>query len=293
MQETVKFHSAGGRLAVNVLDAEHSAQNWRVFNAEFGIALPNTWYGDVLYTRRQEAVADDAVFCSMPGELHTTPRIYRPGSFSVLLFPPDVFTSYIAERGLTRGAWKRAFTRVSPELLRNMANVLRVAREKASDLEAQSAIVDLFDIALPELFDGASQGMQAAVSDRAARRIRECLHADVSGTLDLESLAARCGIGKFHALRSFKRRYGVPPHAYHLCLKVSMARRMLESGYSATQIATRCGFTDRSHFGRMFKRSLGVTPASYGAAVAPQAFRIRAMDAMLSQSDSGCRVARR
>lgn len=290
-QETVKFRSAGGRAPVNVLDAEYSTQNWRVFNAEFGIALPHTWFGDVLYGRRQEAVPSSAVFCSMPGELHTTPRIYKPGAFSVLLFEPRVFAGYIAEHGLTQGAWRRAFTRASPELLREMAAVLRVARSETSDMEAQSAIVGLFEVMLPELFDGAGRGPQAAVSERAARLIRECLHADVAGTLDLETLAARCGLSRFQALRAFKRRYGIPPHAYQLCLKVSMARRMLQSGYSSTEVAASCGFADQSHFGRVFKRSLGVTPASYGTALATAGANASAswpmsMDEVLAQSDS-------
>ncbi len=260
----MKFHRAGGTAPVNVLDALYSTQHWRIFNAEFGIALPSSWFGDVKYMREQVTVSSDMVFCSMPGELHTTPRVVQPGAFSVLLFEPDTFAGYLREFGLKGGAWRRSFTRASPELLREMANVLRVARGRASDMEAQSAIVDLFERMLPELYEADSSGSRAAIGDRAVRRIRECLHADVSGSTDLETLAVHCGLSKFQALRAFKRHYGLPPHAYQLCLKVSMARRMLQSGYSATEVAASCGFTDQSHFGRIFKRAIGVTPAAYG-----------------------------
>ena len=266
--ETVKFHMAGGSAPVNVLDALYSTQHWRIFNAEFGVALPSTWLGDVKYMREQVSVTSDMVFCSMPGELHTTPRVTHPGAFSVLLFEPHVFLGYLREYGLSGGAWRRSFTHASPALLREMTNVLSIARGSASNMQAQSAIVDLFEVMLPELYEGKSRGSQANVGDRAVRRIRECLHADVSGTIDLETLAAHCGLSKFQALRAFKRQYGLPPHAYQLCLKVSMARRMLQSGYSATEVAASCGFTDQSHFGRIFKRALGVTPAVYGNAQA-------------------------
>jgi AraC-like DNA-binding protein len=294
-QETVIFRSAGGRAPVHVLDALHSAQNWRIFNAEFGVALPHTWVGDVLYARRQEPVTDKAVFCSMPGELHTTPRIYKPGAFSVLLFEPEVFAGYIAEHGLTRGAWRKVFSEISPELRREIARVLRVARTQTTDMEAQSAIVGLFEVMLPELFDGAEHRPQAAVSERAAARIRECLHADMTGSLDLETLAAHCGLSRFQALRSFKRRYGLPPHAYQLCLKVSLARRLLQGGYSSTEVAATCGFADQSHFGRVFKRSVGMTPASYGTAVANTNGSTSSgtwpvsIDQVLAQSDSRVR----
>jgi AraC-like DNA-binding protein len=81
------------------------------------------------------------------------------------------------------------------------------------------------------------------------------------------------GLNRFEALRAFKKRYGLPPHAYQLCLRISHARRLLLGGASAAEVAARCGFADQSHFTRHFKRFNGVTPAQYAHAHRPSASR--------------------
>src|SRR3954469_23813961 len=81
--------------------------------------------------------------------------------------------------------------------------------------------------------------------------------------LELETLAQRAGLSRFHALRAFKRRYGLPPHAYQLCLRISRARCMLLAGAPAADVAVQCGFVDQSHFNRHFKRLVGMTPMQY------------------------------
>ncbi|HEY0468097.1 MAG TPA: helix-turn-helix domain-containing protein, partial [Polyangiaceae bacterium] len=76
----------------------------------------------------------------------------------------------------------------------------------------------------------------------------------------------RAGLSRFEALRAFKKRYGLPPHAYQLCLRIGHARRLLLEGAPAAEVAARCGFADQSHFTRHFKRFNGVTPMQYATA---------------------------
>jgi len=87
--------------------------------------------------------------------------------------------------------------------------------------------------------------------------------------LDLDTLAKRVGLGRFQALRAFRQRYGLPPHTYQLCLRVSHARGLLREGLPAADVATRCGFADQSHFTRHFKRINAITPVQYARTKAP------------------------
>jgi AraC-like DNA-binding protein len=102
--------------------------------------------------------------------------------------------------------------------------------------------------------------------------MRECLNEE-GLNVDLETLAKRAGLSRFQALRAFKQRYGLPPHAYQLCLRMSQARSMLRQGAPAADVAARCGFADQSHFTRHFKRFNGVTPAHYARTRAPSTER--------------------
>jgi AraC-like DNA-binding protein len=92
------------------------------------------------------------------------------------------------------------------------------------------------------------------------------LHSSDGTMLDLSTLAATAGMTRFQVLRSFKQRYGLPPHAYRLCAQLGRACDLLRAGRSATEVAMECGFADQSHFGRRFKRIFGVTPGTYAKA---------------------------
>ena len=84
--------------------------------------------------------------------------------------------------------------------------------------------------------------------------------------LDLHALATKVGLSRFQVLRAFRKRYGLPPHAYQLCVRVARARDLLRAGQAPAEVAAECGFADQSHLGRHFKHMLGVTPAQYARA---------------------------
>ena len=64
----------------------------------------------------------------------------------------------------------------------------------------------------------------------------------------------------------FRKHLGVPL-VYHLqSLKISLAKQMLEEGYSVMDACRETGYTDCSYFIRVFKRHMGVTPLKYRAA---------------------------
>jgi AraC-like DNA-binding protein len=70
----------------------------------------------------------------------------------------------------------------------------------------------------------------------------------------------------------------VPPHQYVVARRVERAQALLlraDRGLSLSEIATRAGFADQSHFCNHFKRLVGVTPRRFreaaGNSKSPQA----------------------
>jgi AraC-like DNA-binding protein len=138
-------------------------------------------------------------------------------------------------------------------------------------MQLQTQLLELSQVMIGELILGARQARSSAgPPSRGAARMRECLNEE-GLNVDLETLANRAGLSRFQALRAFKQRYGLPPHAYQLCLRMSHARRLLLEGVPAADVALRCGFADQSHFNRHFKRFNAVTPMQYARAHAPSA----------------------
>jgi AraC family transcriptional regulator len=78
----------------------------------------------------------------------------------------------------------------------------------------------------------------------------------------VSELAARAGVHRVHASRSFRRFYGESVSAFRLRRKSEIALRgLLYDGLPAAAAANDGGFADQSHFIRTTRRALGTTPA--------------------------------
>jgi AraC-like DNA-binding protein len=139
---------------------------------------------------------------------------------------------------------------------------------RASALERQSAALSfLADLAAcsPDARPGISR---VARDDPAVRAAVEYLHDKLTRNITLDELATASGASKYELVRRFNAAIGVPPHAYQVALRVNLARRLLERGERATDVAGLAGFTDQSHLNRHFRRRLGITPARYARSAA-------------------------
>jgi AraC-like DNA-binding protein len=268
LQESIRFRSLPGVAGIEILDMENTSRHWKWLNTAFACALNFGWHGEVRYRRRQRPFEPGLVFCSAPGEVHSTPRVRRPGTVHGLLIDAEVFEAYVAEHGVRRqqAEWTEIVQRVSPTFRERMATVLGFLPLEDTEMRIQSGVVSLFESFAQELVAPGVLRRERAPGPRLAQQIRECLHSTEGTAVDLDSLAARFEISRFQVLRTFRAYYGIPPHAYQLCSRVARARTLLKAGHTPAEVASRCGFADQSHLGRHFKRLIGVTPMQYAQA---------------------------
>lgn len=76
-------------------------------------------------------------------------------------------------------------------------------------------------------------------------------------------LARAAGMRRESFSRAVRRTTGLPPSRYMHCLRLEKARRMLRQGKSIIEAALAAGYTDQSHFHRMFVTFCAVTPGRY------------------------------
>ena len=81
----------------------------------------------------------------------------------------------------------------------------------------------------------------------------------------LADMADMVGMSRYQLIRAFRVATGMTPHAYQLNLRINRARSSLCAGESIADMAYRLGFSDQSHFQRVFKLHAGVTPGCYRA----------------------------
>jgi AraC-like DNA-binding protein len=263
LREAVTFFRRQELPGVEIRDVENSSRRWRCFGTGFEFMAPRSWSGDILYRRQQRTLRPGMLFCSHPGEVYTTPRVHRAGSGAALIIDPKTFDGYLVEQGASlQQLDMHRFVDMSGVLSTRLHAVFRLMQGSSTALELQSSMVDLIEAMSREVVEHARMPEARFNSEDATERIRECLHYE-AGSVDLERLAAQTGLSRFQVLRAFKRRYGLPPHAYHLRVRIGLAQGLLRAGQPPASVAAEYGFVDQSHFSKHFKRLVGVTPARY------------------------------
>jgi AraC family transcriptional regulator len=77
-------------------------------------------------------------------------------------------------------------------------------------------------------------------------------------------LAEEVGVHPIHVWKSFRHWYGQTPKDYSRRVRIDRAKALLvESRSPLSEIAAELGFSDESHFIRVFKAAERVTPAKY------------------------------
>jgi transcriptional regulator GlxA family with amidase domain len=104
---------------------------------------------------------------------------------------------------------------------------------------------------------------RSARGDPALRRACEFLHDELANNVTLDELERAAGVSRHRLSRMFRTAYDIPPHRFQLAHRIRIARQMLERGVAISEVAQATGFFDQSHLHRHFRRTLGMTPASY------------------------------
>ncbi len=101
-----------------------------------------------------------------------------------------------------------------------------------------------------------------ALGAAQAHQVADYIESNLAADLCLESLARIAGMSQYHFARLFKKRFGIPPHAYVARRRVERARHLiLNSDMELKAIVGATGFCDQSHMTKSFKREFNTTPA--------------------------------
>jgi AraC-like DNA-binding protein len=100
-------------------------------------------------------------------------------------------------------------------------------------------------------------------SPQAVARAVEHLSENFAADCSLAELAALAGVDRFHLLRAFRNRLGLPPHLFQTQLRLRHAKRLMLAGEPPAMAAAAAGFADQSHLIRKFKAAYGITPGQY------------------------------
>ena len=110
----------------------------------------------------------------------------------------------------------------------------------------------------PDVMDW--KGARVELAETVAKYIEDNYTTDFS----LEQLAEYLHVNKYYLLRTFKQIKGDTPLVYHNKVRCEKAKELLEgTRLSVADISIRTGYNFPSHFSRVFRKTVGVTPSQY------------------------------
>ena len=121
-------------------------------------------------------------------------------------------------------------------------------------------------ISLNRLAISASQSSDSrSVPDSVVYGVLAYINEHYFEDLTLDHLANRFFISKYHLSREFGRIVGTSVHRYLIQKRLAMAKQMMSSGMSSSEVYQQCGFGDYSNFYRAFKAEYQITPKEFAA----------------------------
>jgi AraC family transcriptional regulator len=80
----------------------------------------------------------------------------------------------------------------------------------------------------------------------------------------VEAIAAECRLSSSYFIRAFRGSTGYTPYQWQLSQRIAQAQGMLaHSTLTLVEIANACGFSDQTHFTRMFSKAVGTAPGTW------------------------------
>ena len=84
-----------------------------------------------------------------------------------------------------------------------------------------------------------------------------------SENINLNKIAAKALVSKFHFIRVFKKYYGRTPHQFLQEVRIEKAKQLLQKGKAIDEVCYAIGFASKTSFISLFKKMTGKTPLAY------------------------------
>ena len=106
--------------------------------------------------------------------------------------------------------------------------------------------------------------IRGGLSPYQLRSTRDFIEAHLGEDFGLAELAANVRMSPYYFCRLFKQSTSLSPHQFVIRERIERARRLLkEHRFTMVEIAANLGFSDQSHFARVFRIMVGTTPKRY------------------------------
>jgi AraC family transcriptional regulator len=233
-------------VALNAFKTENLYIDGKCLGSDFSIA------GSTKLSNLEQAVRAD---------------LHEPFESINLQFPLVMLASLKYENGNAEQA--KQFDRIVrnyDEVMLNLARALLPALRKPK--EAGTLFLEhIFEATLAHLSGKAPTAIPKGLPRLAPwqeSRAKELLLENRCSDISLQTLAQASGLSVTYFARAFKNTVGIAPHRWLTEKRVETSKSlMLGTSLALVEIALMSGFSDQSHFTRIFSKVVGVSPGAW------------------------------
>lgn len=175
-------------------------------------------------------------------------------------FHIEIEAGWFEKYQLSQSIFKGSMQITDPILKRDLAQIYIASKMKDScrDIAVESLLLNIFSHLIASSFSSGN------TPPAWVNRLRDLLHDQPNESYNLVRLSHELNIHPVHLSRHFKKYFHTNLGEYLRMQRLNQALGLLKEGQqSSTAIAYECGFSDQSHFIRLFKRQFGLTPMAY------------------------------
>jgi len=250
--------------------AGRELEGWRVLVARFpaGLQLPRHVHEHPTLaavisgefqkrlTHGDQDCRPSTVIAEPAGERHS--NAFGPRGARVVLLQP------LSEQAAVAPAWGTLFSEPRASVDPFCAEL---ARRVGTELDAPDPLSDLaLHGLLLELLVTTARGARPRPRTRPPwlARVEERLRAEFLEPPDMHSLSQDVGLHPVHVARVFRSHHGTTVAGYVRRLRVAWAQeQLLRPEATTVEVALAAGFADQSHFIRVFRQVVGLTPGQW------------------------------
>ncbi|GAB3782121.1 AraC family transcriptional regulator [Dyella agri] len=248
-------------LRCEVLHAAFGAQRFeRHYHDGFSIGVVTAGANVFDYRRRRVEVPRGALCLAEPGEVHDGGLARMAWSYLDVQLPAALLRELARDVELDGVPSFAAGGFDDPSCARELVHWLQLCLHPRHDVMAcEEAAVQALTRLILRHAEGVAR-LRLPPDDRVARLALELLHDTPHAPVALETLAAQAGASRYRVIRAVSAATGLPPHAYHLQLRLQRARDLILVGLPIAQAAAATGFADQAHLTRAMRARAGLTP---------------------------------
>lgn len=203
------------------------------------------------------------------GEVFPKVQIDRAVPLIVLLLAPETLNNSCYEAVKSQNVQLSSQFKLRDPLIENMGLALKTELETGgvdSQAYADSMATALSMHLLRRYGDRQPQIKEyyGGLPPYKLKAVKEYIHEHLDQNLTLTKLAARANLSTHYFASLFKQSTGFSPHQYITRCRIEKAKQLLQqTALPIVEICHEVGFQNQSHFTRVFRQHLKVTPKAY------------------------------